>query len=74
MHNYLMINSKNNFLIGIALKDFDILMNEVNFFEKLLQEPKEKQENIIKKIIINEMNNFENIYAFDNENSLKNYL
>ena len=74
MHNYLMINSKNNFLIGIPLKDFDILMNEVNFFEKFLQEPKEKQENIITKIIINEMNNFENIYAFDNENSLKNYL
>lgn len=40
MHNYLMINSKNNFLIGIALKDFDILMNEVNFFEKLTSRAK----------------------------------
>lgn len=74
MNNYIMINSKNNSLVGVTLKDFDILMNEVNFFEKLLQEPKEKQENIVKKIIISEMNNFENIYTFDNENSLKNYL
>ncbi|WP_096022293.1 hypothetical protein [Campylobacter lanienae] len=74
MNNYLMINVKNNSLLGVALKDFDILMNEVNFFEKLLQEPKEKQENIVKKIIISEMNNFDNTYTFDNENSLKNYL
>ncbi|WP_086236340.1 hypothetical protein [Campylobacter devanensis] len=74
MNNYLVINVKNNSLLGVALKDFDILMNEVNFFEKLLQEPKEKQENIVKKIIISEMNNFDNTYTFDNENSLKNYL
>ncbi|MBK3487654.1 hypothetical protein JF116_09700 [Campylobacter fetus subsp. venerealis] len=74
MNNYLMINVKNNSLLGVALKDFDILMNEVNFFEKLLQEPKEKQENIVKKIMISEMNNFDNTYTFDNENSLKNYL
>lgn len=67
-----MINSKNNFLIGIALKDFDILMNEVNFFEKLLQEPKEKQENIVKKIIISEMNNFENIYKNINQKQALN--
>lgn len=47
-------------------------MNEVNFFEKLLQEPKEKQENIVKKIIINEMNNFENIYKNINQKQALN--
>lgn len=74
MQSYIMINMKNDSLFGIALKDFDILMQEVNFFEKFIQESKDKQENIIKKIIISEMDDFKNTFTFNNEDSLKDYL
>lgn len=49
MHNYLMINSKNNFLVGIALKDFDILMNEVIFLKNYFKSQKRNKKILLKR-------------------------